>query len=103
MGFVGNRREFKINVGYYRIILDKEGKIDCLIRGNETPQYWKFLDHDIDRDLLRYVLRHLLVEAPDQFSELYMSVKENDPEMFVYVDSVVNSVGIFCLALTASE
>ena len=100
---LGNRKEFKVSVGCSRIVLDKEGRIESLTRGNEIPQYRDMLDHDIDRNLLRYVLRHLLVEAPEQFSELYMSVKENDPEMFVYVDSVVNSVGIFCLALTASE
>ena len=99
----GIREEFKVNVGYYRIVLGEDGRIESLIRGNDIPQYRDFLDHDIDRDLLRYVLRHLLVEAPEQFSKLYMSVKENDPEMFVYVDSVVNSVGIFCVALTASE
>ena len=100
---LGNRKEFKVCVGCFRIVLDKAGRIECLIRGNETPQYRDMLEHDIDRNLLRYALRHLLVEAPEQFSELYMSVKANDPEMFVYVDSVVNSVGIFCLALTASE
>lgn len=95
--------EYAVKMGYYRIRLDKEGKIDALIVGNDIPQYRGCLDHDIDRNLLRYVLRHLMAESPEQFSEIYFSVKKNDPEMFVYVDAVVNSVGIYCLALTAEE
>ena len=88
--------EYAVKMGYYRIRLDKEGKIDALIVGNDIPQYRGCLDHDIDRNLLRY-------ESPEQFSEIYFSVKKNVPEMFVYVDAVVNSVGIYCVALTAEE
>lgn len=97
------KQEFRICIGYYRIYLDKKGRVDSLVVGNDVPQYRRRNINDIDMDTFRKVLRHLLVEEPAEFSKLYLSVKKNDPDMFVYVDAVVNSVGNHCKALSAEE
>ena len=86
----------------YRIILDKKGKFYALQIGNDIPQYKNCFGTDyLDYSTLEYVLKLFMVAKPEMFSEMYMIVQENDPEMFRYFESVVNSVGTYCKSLSS--
>lgn len=88
----------------YKIHLDSNNRIDYLQVGNDIPQRRDCFGNDsLNRTTLKIALKYLLVAEPKQFKDLYKLVKENDMEMFPYLDAVVKDLGSYCFSLSAEE
>ena len=79
----------------FTIYLDTEGKFKSVQIGNENPSH-RVSFEDEDWKILKRALKFLFIEEPEKFKELYTTLKENDPEIFKYVNSVVESIEEYC-------
>ena len=85
----------------YTIALDMKGKLFYVQVANAKPIYREnILANLSNRETLDYALKFLMVAEPASFIELYMTVYENDMEMFRYFKNAVNSVGTYCVLLS---
>lgn len=79
----------------YTIYLDTEGKFEALQIATENYSY-KVCFEEVYLKKIKHALKLLFIEEPEKFNKLYTTLKENDPEIFKYVDSVVESIEEYC-------
>lgn len=101
-------KKFRIYPGMvnYTIQLDDENRILSLRYGNDYPFYRNtVLGNKINEniEILKIALKYMLIEEPQNFEELYKLLKDNDPEMFAYVEEVVDELGGICLKISSTE
>lgn len=98
-----DEKKYQVYLGTesYIIALDAKGKLYYVQVEKQRPIYREnILANVLNKQTLDYALKFLLVAEPASFIELYMTIYENDTEMFKRFKKIVNSVGTFCVLLS---
>ncbi len=100
-----NKYQVYLGVINYTIILDEKNKIKKLKVGNSEIYFrncgfTSALEISSNLQVLKTAFRFMFISKPETFKQLYILLKNNDLEMFMYVKEVLNELGTFCLELS---
>ncbi len=100
-----NKYQVYLGVINYTIILDEKNKIKKLKVGNSEIYFRNCgfpsaLEISSNLQVLKTAFRFMFISEPETFKQLYILLKNNDLEMFMYVKEVLNELGTFCLELS---
>lgn len=103
------KKEFRIYPGMvnFTIGIDENNQVTTVQFGNDLPYYrtscfsTRIITENIA--LFKGAVKYMLIANPKDFTELYKLLKENDPEMFVYMEEIVTEIGAMCLNLSMIE
>lgn len=99
-----NMKKYQVYLGVinYTITLNENNRIESLRDGNQIPYSRnsicaeKITDHI---PTLKNAFRYMLVAEPEEFQNLCVLLKKNDPEMFRYLEEVLTDISVRCINL----